>query len=171
MKTKFLLQFLIGLFTVVFMSSCLDMIDEEDETPTRAQEMQLLNTYLDSLAAQGNDIDTTDLGVYYVEIEEGEGEVAQPGDTLTVGYAGYFIGGQMFDSSNYNSEDGKMEFVLENPPFIAGWDSGMKVMNEGSKYQFVIPSEHAYGSEGQGIIPPYSTLIFVVKMFEIKPAQ
>lgn len=171
MKTKFLLQLLIGLFSVVFMSSCLDMIDEENETPTRAQEIQLLNTYLDSLVAQGNDIDTTDLGVYYVEIEEGEGEVAQPGDTLTVGYAGYFIDGQMFDSSNYNSEDGKMEFVLENPPFIAGWDSGMKVMNEGSKYQLVVPSEHAYGSEGRGIIPPYSTLIFVIKLFEIKPAQ
>lgn len=171
MKTKFLLQFLIGLSSVVLMSSCLDMIDEEDETPTRAQEIQLLNTYLDSLAAQGNDIDTTDLGVYYVEIEEGEGEVAQPGDTLIVGYAGYFINGQMFDSSNYNSEDGKMEFVLENPPLIAGWDSGMKVMNEGSKYQFVVPSEYAYGSEGGGIFPPYSTLIFVVKMFEIKPAQ
>lgn len=153
MKTKFLLLFLIGLFSVVFMSSCLDMIDQENETPTRAQEIQLLNTYLDSLAAQGNDIDTTDLGVYYVEIEEGDGEVAQPGDTLTVGYAGYFIDGQMFDSSN-NSEDGKMEFVLENPPYIAGWDSGMKVMNEGSKFQFVVPSEHAYNSEGRGIIPP-----------------
>jgi len=171
MKTKNLLQLTIGLFSVIFISSCLDGIDEEVQTPTRAQEIQLLNTYLDSLAAQGNDIDTTDLGVYYVEIEEGEGDLAQSGDTLTVGYAGYFIEGQMFDSSNYNSEDGTMEFVLENPPFITGWDSGMKVMNEGSTYQFVVPSEHAYGSTGQGMIPPYSTLIFVVKMFEIKSAQ
>ena len=171
MKTKFLFQIVIGLLSVVFMSSCLDMIDEEEQPPTRAEEMQMLNTYLDSLVAQGHDVDTTDLGIYYVEIEEGEGETAQPGDTLVVGYAGYFVDGQMFDSSSYSSEDGKMEFVLENPPFIAGWDSGMKVMNEGSKYQFVIPSEHAYGSGGQGIIPPYSTLIFVVKMFDIKPAQ
>ena len=172
MKTKFLFQILIGLLSVVFMSSCLNLVDDEEKRPpTQAEEMQLLNTYLDSLAAQGHNIDTTELGVYYVEIEEGEGDLAQPGDTLTVGYAGYFVDGVMFDSSNYSSEDGKMEFVLENPPFIAGWDSGMKVMNEGSKYQFIIPSEHAYGSEGQGIIPPYSTLIFVVKLFEIKTAQ
>lgn len=171
MKTKFLIQIVIGLFSVLIMSSCLNMVDEDNQPPTRAEEIQLLNTYLDSLVAQGNDLDTTELGVYYVEIEEGEGETAQPGDTLTVGYAGYFIDGQMFDSSTYNFEDGKMEFILENPPYIPGWDSAMKVMNEGSKFQFVVPSEHAYGSEGRGTIPPYSTLIFVVKMFDIKPAQ
>ena len=171
MKTKFLFQILIGLFSVVSMSSCLDIVDEDDQQPTEAEEMQLLNTYLDSLVAQGHDVDTTDLGIYYVEMEEGEGELAQPGDTLVVGYAGYFVDGVLFDSSSYNSEDGKMEFVLENPPFIPGWDSGMKVMNKDAKYQFIVPSEHAYGSQGQGIIPPYSTLIFVVKMFEIKPAQ
>lgn len=171
MKTKILFQFLIGFFSVLLMSSCLDIAEDDIQEPTETREMQLLHTYLDSLTAQGHDIDTTELGVYYIEIEEGDGETAQPGDTLTVGYAGYLVDGYMFDSSNKNFEDGKMEFVLENPPFIAGWDSGMKVMNEGAKYQFVIPSEHAYGSTGQGIIPPYETLIFVVKMFEIKPTQ
>jgi len=171
MKTKFLFQVLIGLLSFIFMSSCFDLIDENDKPPTRAEEIQILNAYLDSLMAQGHDIDTTDLGVYYVEIEEGEGNLAQSGDTLTIGYAGYFMGGVLFESTHINSEDGKMEFILENPPFIPGWDSGMKVMNEGSLFQFIIPSEYAYGSEGQGKIPPYSTMIFVVEMFEIKPAQ
>lgn len=171
MKTKFLIQIVIGLFSVSFMTSCLDVGEENNQQPTQAEEIALLNEYLDTLVAQGNDIDTTELGVYYVEIEEGEGDLAQPGDKLTVGYAGYFIDGSMFDSSDYNFVDGKMEFVLGDPPYIPGWDDGMQVMNKGSKFQFIIPSELAYGSMGNQFIPPYSTLIFVVEMFEIEKTQ
>jgi FKBP-type peptidyl-prolyl cis-trans isomerase FkpA len=171
MRLKPFLQLALILAAATFVSSCLDIGNDIEEKPSEAKEMQLLQTYLDSLLAQGHDIDTTELGVYYVTIEEGEGEFAQPGDTLTVGYAGYFVDGFLFDSTDIHSEDGKMEFVLEDPeepPYIPGWDDGMKVMKKGSKIQMIIPSELAYGSEGQGIIPPYETLIFVVKMFEIK---
>ncbi len=174
MRLRFFTQLSIGLLSAFLVSSCLDIGDEPQEQPSPEKEMQLLQTYLDSLLAQGHDIDTTELGVYYVTIEEGEGEYAQSGDTLTVGYAGYFVDGFLFDSTDIHSEDGKMEFVLEDPqepPYIPGWDDGMKVMNEGSKIQMIIPSELAYGSEGQGIIPPYETLIFVVKMFEIRSPQ
>lgn len=170
MKTKVLFMLIAGVFSTLFMSSCLDTKDER-EANTEASERQILKNYLDTLVAQGHDIDTTDMGVYYVRIEEGEGEFAQPGDTLTVGYAGYFIGGKMFDSSEINSEDGKMEFVLENPRFITGWDDVMKVMNQGAKIQAMIPSEFAYGSTGEGIIPPYETLVFVIELFDIKPSQ
>jgi len=54
---------------------------------------------------------------------------------------------------------------------IKGWDDGMKVINKDAKVQLIIPSEFAYGSEGSGTIPPYSTLIFVVKMMEINPSD
>lgn len=170
MKTKFLFLLLIVFASTLFMSSCLDIVDDEDPPQTKAEEMHLLNIYLDSLIAQGHDVDTTEMGIYYVQIEEGEGDLARPGDTLTVGYAGYLVDGFMFDSSEITSADGKLTFVLEDPPFIPGWDDGMKLMNEGSKYQLVIPSDFAYGSSGNGVIPPNETLIFVVKMFEIKPS-
>jgi FKBP-type peptidyl-prolyl cis-trans isomerase len=44
-------------------------------------------------------------------------------------------------------------------------------MNKNSKMQFVIPSDLAYGSAGQGVIPPYTTLVFVIKMVDIKPSN
>lgn len=134
-------------------------------------EQQKLQIYLDSLFAKGYDVDTTDLGVYYITIEEGEGAFPKTGDTLEVGFSGYLMGGQLFDASNLYSEDGKWEFELGNPPMIAGWENGMTVINKGAKVQLMIPSEHAYGETGNGIIGPYETLIFVVEMYEIKPSS
>lgn len=163
----------LAIFAVIAfaVSSCLQPNDDE-KTYSAAEEKLLRETYLDSLISKGHNIDTTENGVYYVMIEEGEGEFAEAGDTLTVGYAGYFIDGVMFDSSEIHFPDGKMEFVLEGEQsrMIPGWEEGLKVMNKGARAQLIIPSELAYGSNWYGNIPPYQTLIFVIKLYDIKPS-
>jgi FKBP-type peptidyl-prolyl cis-trans isomerase FkpA len=170
MKLKIFIIPVLALFAMVFISSCFKN-DDDRRTYSAAEERLLRNAYLDSLVARGHDIDTTAAGVYYVVIEEGEGDYAKFGDTLTVGYAGWFVDGFMFDSSSIHFPDGKMEFILGVNRMIPGWEDGMKVMNKGSKFQFIIPSEQAYGSEGVGTkIPPYQTLIFVIELFDIKPS-
>jgi FKBP-type peptidyl-prolyl cis-trans isomerase len=41
-------------------------------------------------------------------------------------------------------------------------------MSEGSKYEFYIPFDLAYGAYGSpGAIPPYATLKFVVELIEV----
>lgn len=170
MNWKGLAYFFIVLTTVFFMASCLDINVPENE-PTEAEELQLLSEYLDALSEGGNDIDTTDLGVYYVTIQEGEGNFPETGDTLEVGYAGYYIDGTLFDASDFYEEGGTFEFILGNPPIFEGWDNGMTVINKNAGVQLIIPSKLAYGSEGSGAIPPYRTLVFVVEMKEIKPAN
>lgn len=154
---------------LLLVSSCFKTEDDH-VTYTPEIEQALLKIYTDSLVALGHDVDTTANGIYYVVIEEGEGEFAKVGDTLTVGYAGHFIDGTQFDSSS-KQKDGKFKFVLGEKPLIEGWGESMTVMNEGAKIQFIIPSEFAYGSTGDYyIIPPYQTLVFVIEMFEIKPS-
>ena len=159
----------IAAFATLLTTSCLD-VDDNQKVYTAAEEIHLREAYLDSLVARGHDIDTTSLGVYYITMEEGEGVYAKTGDTLTVGYAGYYIDGRMFDSSEIYYADGKMTFILESPPMIEGWDNGMKVMNKNAMVQLIIPSELAYGDEWNGNIPPYQTLIFVIKLYDIKPS-
>lgn len=167
------LNFLMGALLIAIASSCLD--DGNDyKAPTYEEEQAELKAYIDTLIARGNDMDTTASGVYYVIMEEGTGDLAQPGDTLSIGYAGYFIDGYMFDASAWhNRADSTYTFVLEHEKqrMIKGFEDGMKVMNKGTKMQMIIPSELAYGSNGTTGIPPYTSLVFVVKMKDIKPAS
>jgi FKBP-type peptidyl-prolyl cis-trans isomerase FkpA len=167
---KILIGIIAGLFLITFFNSCLkNNFDTPD--PTYEQEQSMLKAYIDTLIANGRDVDTTQLGIYYIVLEEGEGEVAKTGDSLTVGYSGYFVDGRLFDSSQYNNNEGTIEFVLGELSFISGWEDALRIMNKNSKMQFVIPSDLAYGSAGQGVIPPYTTLVFVIKMVDIKPSN
>lgn len=168
-KIKTFIHIALFALVAIVVSSCLKT-EDDPKTYSAAEERALRNAYIDSLIVQDHDIDTTANGVYYVVLEEGEGETASVGDTLTVGYAGYFIGGYMFDSSEIHFPDGKMEFILGEDRMIEGWEEAMTVMNKGAKMQFIIPSELAYGAEGYGSIPPYQTLIFVIKLYEIQPS-
>ncbi|SHE38546.1 FKBP-type peptidyl-prolyl cis-trans isomerase [Mariniphaga anaerophila] len=170
MKMRLLINLVFATVVALAVSSCLK--DGDEKVYTAAEEILLREAYLDSLVAKGHDIDTTANQVYYVIREEGEGDFAKSGDTLIVGYAGYFIDGVLFDSSELHYSDGKMEFVLEGEKsrMILGWEEGLKKMNKGAEFQFVIPSGQAYGSTGWGSIPPYQTLIFVTKLYDIKPS-
>ena len=169
MKIKFLMNLALAAFLALMISSCLKT--EDEKVYTAAEEIALREAYLDSLTAKGHDIDTTETGVYYVIREEGEGDFAMEGDTLTVGYAGYFIDGVLFDSSEISSTDGKMTFILKHEEYrmIPGFEEAMTVLNKNARAEFIVRSELAYGSTGYGRIPPYQTLVFVIKMHEIKP--
>jgi FKBP-type peptidyl-prolyl cis-trans isomerase FkpA len=161
---------LIGTVLTGLITSCLKGNDYSE--PTREEEQLNLNKYLNNIITNKFDVDTTELGVYYVTLKEGTGEFPKSGDTLTVGYAGYFPDGYLFDASSWhNQNDSTLTFVLGNPPFIKGWDDGMKVINKNATVELIIPSDFAYGSTGAGVIPPYQTLVFVVIMKDIKPTK
>lgn len=167
---RFITYFIIGTVLIGTFYSCLKI--DDTSVPSRGEEQINLKKYLDNIISKGNDLDTTELGVYYVTMDSGTGDYPKTGDTLTIGYAGYFINGSLFDASYWhNKTDSTYTFVLGNPPMIQGWDDGMKVINKNAKVQLIIPSDFAYGSVGSGFIEPYQTLIFVIIMKDIKPSN
>jgi len=104
------------------------------------------------------------------------------GDTVLVNYVGHTTDGKLFDTSieSVAKEGGlnqpgrpyePIQVVLGAGGIIPGWDEGLQLLNEGAKAIFVIPSSLAYGSQGQGDIPPFSTLIFDIELVKIKPAK
>ncbi len=168
MKRK-MVNLFIGMVFLGVGSSCLKINDTEE--PSRGEEQINLKNYIEKLIGDGNDVDTTEMGVYYITFDEGTGPFPKTGDTLTVGYAGYFSNGYLFDTSAWhNSTDSTFTFVLGNPPMIKGWDDGMKVINKNARVQLIMSSDFAYGSSGAGVIPPFQTLVFVVIMKDIKPS-
>ena len=119
-------------------------------------------TYLEENGKRSGVV-TTSSGLQYEVITQGTGAKPAATDMVRVNYEGTLIDGTVFDSS-YQSGN-PIEFNLNM--VIPGWTEGVQLMNEGSTYRFVIPSDLAYGPGGAGPIPPNSTLIFKVELLAI----
>ena len=106
---------------------------------------------------------TTSSGLQYEVLLQGTGEKPGVSDEVRVHYEGSLIDGTVFDSSYQSGSP--IEFNLSY--VIPGWTEGVQLMNEGSTFRFVIPSDLAYGPSGAGPIPPNSTLVFQVELISV----
>lgn len=111
---------------------------------------------------------TTETGLTYAVLKEGNGAVAGEGQDVAVHYTGWLeSNGEKFDSSLDRNEP--IHFPLGQGQVIQGWDQGIKGMKVGEKRQLVIPANLAYGdSPPPGApIPPGATLIFDVELMDV----
>ena len=107
-------------------------------------------------------VKTTTSGLQYKVLQEGTGRSPKATDTVQVNYRGTLLDGKEFDKSS-----SPIEFPLNR--VIAGWTEGVQLMKEGSKYEFYIPSNLAYGRQGAGgAIGADETLIFQVELLKVK---
>lgn len=110
-------------------------------------------------------VEVLDNGIQYKVLESGNGDKPTIDDTVVVHYRGTLINGQQFDSSYERGEP--VEFKLSQ--VIQGWQEVLPLMQEGAKWQVVIPPELAYGESGAGAnIGPNETLIFEIELIEVK---
>ena len=103
-----------------------------------------------------------------VDITEGTGPEAQPGQNVRVHYVGVaYSTGEEFDSSWNRGEP--LEFRLGAGRVISGWDQGLVGMKVGGRRQLTIPPDLAYGDRGAGgVIRPGETLIFVCDLVDTR---
>ena len=128
------------------------------------KEIEAKEAELEKLASG---FEKTGSGLRYQIIQNGDGQKAEKGKTVSVHYKGQLPDGTVFDSSYKRNQP--IDFPLGMGQVIPGWDEGIALLKVGDKARFVIPSELAYGSRGAGgVIPPNATLIFDVELMNVK---
>ena len=109
-------------------------------------------------------VKTTASGLQYKVLVEGTGALPTDSTKLQVNYEGKLIDGTVFDSSYERN----MPFTVDmaQPRVIKGWVEALKMMPAGSKWEVTIPQELAYGSANQGMIKPFSVLVFTIEVLK-----
>lgn len=108
---------------------------------------------------------TTQSGLKYEVLREGDGALPKATDTVAALYTGWLTDGQMFDSAH--ARGAPSEFGLNR--VIRGWTEGLQLMKVGSSFLFEIPAELGYGTRGSPPkIGPNATLIFLVELVDVK---
>jgi len=136
------------------------MINDEKFAEVKARGAEFLKA---NALVEG--VTETSSGLQYQVITAADGPKPTALDTVSVHYRGTLIDGTEFDSSYTRGEP--TTFPLNQ--VIPGWTEGVQLMNVGSKYKFVVPSDLGYGERGAGqSIGPFETLVFEVELIEIQ---
>ena len=117
--------------------------------------------------AKKDGVKTLPSGVQYKVIKEGNGAIPADTSLVKVHYEGRLLNDSIFDSSYKRGEP----ISLRCNQTIKGWTDAMVHMPAGSIWEVYIPQELAYGEREQGIIKPFSMLIFKIELLEVNPKK
>ncbi|KAL9938538.1 hypothetical protein V8E36_002257 [Tilletia maclaganii] len=115
--------------------------------------------------AKGPKKTTTATGLVIEDVKVGTGPQAKPGQRVGMRYIGKLTNGKPFDA---NTSGKPFYFKLGRGEVIKGWDEGVKGMTIGSERRLTCPPQLAYGGQKLPGIPANSTLVFDVKLVDIK---
>jgi len=168
LKKIILFPLLILISLVFFVVSC----GPDDEEPrSRESEWEELDAWMKRLEDDGEDIDTTDLAVFYIVRKKGDGPFPEVGDNCTISYIGFLPNGKKIEDSNEIYPNGKWSFLFKPQHEVEGLNNAIGYMNKGAEIEMYIHSDFAFGSKGTTGIPPFTTLVYRVTMHEMIPKK
>jgi peptidyl-prolyl cis-trans isomerase A (cyclophilin A) len=110
---------------------------------------------------------TTESGIRYLILKQGNGTKPAAGKKVSVNYKGMFLSGEVFDASDLHG--GPFELQAGAGRVIRGWEETIMDMRLGEKRLVVLPPELAYGERGAGgIIPGNAFLVFEMELVKIQ---
>lgn len=158
----------------VFQDNVTSYINTQKEA-VKTGESKKIETYIAGTKLNYN---KTASGLRYIITKPGSGPTIAVGDTAVVNYVGKFFNGKIFDT-NIKAEAEKSKTVNPQAPYepirfavgqsavIPGWDEAMQLLNKGAKASLIVPSNLAYGEQGNQIIAPFTPLTFEVEIVDI----
>lgn len=103
-------------------------------------------------------------GLLMIPVVEGVGETPELGDKVAFHYKGYYLNGDVFDSSYDKSYPIIVE--LGKGQMISGIEEALIKMNKSSKYKVIVPFYLAYKDMEFAPVPPFSNLIFELELID-----
>lgn len=116
--------------------------------------------------AKKDGVVTTESGLQYIIVTEGDGATPTSEDKVIAHYKGTLLDGTVFDSSYDRGEPATFPVT----GVIQGWQEVLPLMKEGAKWEIVVPANLAYGPRGAGPnspIGPNETLKFEIELIAI----
>ncbi len=111
---------------------------------------------VDRIKALQEKAQTTDSGLQYVVVEEGDGEKPKVGDKIQVHYALRLADGKTIDSSFDRNQP--LDIEVGTTSLIPGWMESLTMFPRGSKVFLIVPPNLGYGAQGAGgVILPNAT--------------
>jgi len=142
-----------SVFVLLTLTFVLSSCDED-----KYLEWKYLNEQYKEQHKNDPDFFQTESGLCYKVIHQGATRRPNASSIIYVKYMGKLITGEVFE----DTEDDVVSFQLSN--LMSGWIEGVTKMNVGGRFIFYIPYELAYGKDGSGSVPPYSTLKFDITL-------
>jgi len=109
------------------------------------------------------ELTTTESGLQYVMLTEGDGAEIAASNTVVVDYVGWFTDGESFDDSFSRGQPASFGVGQ----VIPGWTEGLQLMKGGGEAIFVIPAELGYGSSPPPGFRKDADLVFYVKVRDV----
>ena len=121
-------------------------------------------------AVSEGDLETTDSGLQFFDLETGDGAAAEEDGLVSTDYTLWVREEDGSDTFIASSEDrgGPLSFVLGKGDVVfPGWEEGVSTMQAGGTRQLIIPPELGLGEVGGGgSIPPNATLVLEITLVD-----
>lgn len=141
---------------------------QADMTKKRDAAIAAEKARFDEEMADTSDYTTTDSGLKYKVLREGQGDSPTADSIVIVDYTGRLEDGSVFDSSYTRGEPARFPVA----GVVPGFGEALQLMKPGASYRVIIPGNLAYGEAGQpqAGIGPNATLIFDIELLGELPA-
>ena len=160
-RTAYITRIIVIVIVFFSIFSCSDKKAEAEE--------ELLITYLENHKIE---IEPFADGLYYIPYNDTSEVIPNftshsKGDSLILVYKGYLLSDTTVVFTEKNEEEPGV-YVYKIDDVLEGFEEGMGYIEKGDSAKLIIPSKLAYGKERVGLIKPYSTLIFEIKVINVR---
>ena len=142
-------------------------IAQTEQEALASENLERAESFL-ALNKEQKGVKVTDSGLQYKVLTEGHGSKPTGEQMVELDYQMILLNGQVVDSSYERGHSSRFQLKAIGVP---GFIEGVKLMSEGSKYQFWIHPKLGYGEEGAQDIGPNTLLIVQVELKSVESAQ